>query len=111
MPLRRRLLNAGQDIIAADGTATVRLGPEVYGDVAIVTRVNVSSESVLTTTGTLYLNTVSPTTQIDTSANANADTSDTSNIDLGTTEKLVFRWRNGTPGTVCTMTLYGIAER
>jgi hypothetical protein len=111
MPLRRRLLGSGTAIFDAAGEATARVGPDVYGDINIISRVNISTTSVAATTGTLYLNLVSPTAQLDTSASANSDTSDTSNIDLGTTEKLVFRWRGGTPGAIATITLYGIAER
>jgi len=109
--VRRRLLESGDDTFDANGIATVRLGPVVYGDIWIITRVNISSTSVLATTGTLYLNAVRASNQIDTSASANADTSDTSDINLGTTEKVIFRWRGGTPGAVATMTVYGIAER
>lgn len=112
MPMvRRRLLISADDTFDANGVATVRIGPEVYGDVWIITRVNVSSTSALATTGTLYLNVVRASNQLDTSAGANADTSDTSDINLGTTEKLIFRWRGGTPGAIATMTLYGFAER
>jgi hypothetical protein len=112
MPLqRRRLLESGDDTFNANGIATVRLGPQVSGDSWIITRVNVASDSVLATTGTLYLNAVNRVNQIDTSASANADTSDSSDINLGPTEHVIFRWRGGTPGATATMTVYGIAER
>lgn len=112
MPLvRRRLLESNSDTFDANGVATARKGPNAYGDVWTITRVVISTTSVLQTTAKMYLNSILADNLIDVSAMGNADISDTSDINLGTTEKLIVRWTGGTPGTIATMVLYGIAER
>lgn len=107
----RRLVQSDDATFDANGIALVRLGPKVYGETWLITRMVVTTTSVLQTTARVFLNAPIRQNQIDSTPTGNDDISDDSSIELGTTEALIFRWTGGTPATVATAVVYGTTER
>lgn len=106
-----RVVNASASAtFDANGQARATLGPSVYGVRWTITKMVTTTTSVDSATLKVYLNVVSEASIVDTTGSANADVSDDVGIVLETSDKLIFVWELGTPGTVATIVIYGRQE-
>ncbi len=96
-------------LFGADNRASITIGPQRYGHVWKITRITVSTTSVVNTQMRMHLNTESPTAFLDGSYSGNSDTNDTS-ITLQSLDKLIFVWTGGDIGASAQVGLYGTVE-
>lgn len=98
-------------VFDANGIARTEAGPTIYGVEWTVESMTTNvSGSALKPTLDVYLQTETPTAAIAHSRDATRDTNDDERR-LRNLEKLVFVWRNGTPGAVAVIVLEGEIER
>ena len=91
----------------ANGNGSVYIGPQVYGETWDIKRISISTSSgPAATRFYLYLNTIQPSAQIDSTYSGDQDTSET-NIHLQTLDKVYGSWTNGVVGAVGTMVVTG----
>lgn len=90
-----------------NGNGAGQVGPTVYGLTWHVDNTTTFTSSTASNpTLIVYRNVVTPTAIVDSTYNANQDSSDTI-TDLGNGEQLIFVWSGGDPGAQATAVVYG----
>lgn len=109
MTKRVPLNTSASAVFSAAGTATVILGPTVYGHTWNVKRMITSTTSTTRSELRVYLNGVTPSNLQAGSYNGNLDFNET-DVWLQNLDKFSFVWTLGTPGATATIQLVGIIE-
>lgn len=102
-----RLELSGTATIGANGEAVVYLDLVPFAERWTVTSLSCRSTSALDTAFDIFRNTITTTQFLDgVDISGNNNTTDTV-MTLEASDRLVCRWRNGTPGAICTVTASG----
>lgn len=107
--MRSILLDESRAVtIAADGTGTVYLGPNTYGQSWSIALITVQCSSVSVSQFYLYRNSVLPGSLIGSSWSGNQDSDTSDSIpDLQYGEKLVGVWQGADPNSTATIVVNG----
>lgn len=106
------LLKSATVTLDATGAGSVSVGPERGGESWSLTRIAISSTSVLQTEVAIYRNVVSSLTQLFGSKAGNSDVaSGDPPLDIPRSGRIVLEWTGGTPGAICTAVMEGKLTR
>ncbi len=100
------LEESAQSRIDANGNATVRLGPTVYGQSWEINTTSITSDSTTQSKFYLYRNQVSPNSMFGGSYSGNQDFNDTT-IKLQYGDVIIGRWTGGTPNASVILNVSG----
>lgn len=104
------LMTSASVTFDSNGNGTVSLSPQISGTSWNVKRISISTSSgPAGTLFYLYMNHVTPASQIDATYSGDQDTSET-NIDMKSLDTIFGVWKSGKPGAVGTMVLTGTVE-